>query len=53
MLAPGKQKTLRACVFAYCNMPLSAFKAVVYDFSPSLAGEHAHNYIGLWNGKLV
>jgi hypothetical protein len=26
---------------------------VVYDFSPSRAGEHARNFLGTWNGKLV
>jgi len=26
---------------------------VVYDFSPSRAGEHARNFLGQWNGKLV
>jgi hypothetical protein len=28
-------------------------QAVVYDFSPSRAGEHALNFLGAWNGKLV
>ena len=27
--------------------------AVVYDFSPSRAGEHARNFLGSGNGKLV
>ncbi|AMB79740.1 transposase [Pseudomonas fragi] len=27
--------------------------AVVYDFSPSRAGEHARNFLGNWKGKLV
>eukprot|EP01133_Synstelium_polycarpum_P005990 gene5990-6949_t len=31
----------------------SPLKAVVYDFSPSRAGEHARNFLGQWNGKLV
>ena len=26
---------------------------MVYDFSPSRAGEHARNFLGQWNGKLV
>ena len=26
---------------------------MVYDFSPSRAGEHARNFLGDWNGKLV
>ncbi|EKG40150.1 Transposase [Pseudomonas syringae pv. avellanae str. ISPaVe013] len=53
MLAPGQKKTHRAYVWAYCTTPFSAIKAVVYDFSPSRAGEHARNFLGTWNGKLV
>lgn len=53
MLAPGQKKTHRAYVWAYCTTPFSPLKAVVYDFSPSRAGEHARNFIGQWNGKLV
>lgn len=53
MLAPGEKKTHRAYVWAYCATPFSALKAVVYDFSPSRAGEHARNFLGTWNGKLV
>lgn len=26
---------------------------MVHDFSPSRAGEHARNFLGTWNGKLV
>ncbi|QTH14307.1 IS66 family transposase [Pseudomonas corrugata] len=53
MLAPGEKKTHRAYVWAYSSTPFSALKAVVYDFSPSRAGEHARNFLGAWNGKLV
>ncbi|WP_434570321.1 IS66 family transposase [Pseudomonas sp. Z3-6] len=53
MLAPGQKKTHRAYVWAYSTTPFSALKAVVYDFSPSRAGEHARNFLGAWNGKLV
>lgn len=53
MLAPGEKKTRRAYVWAYSTTPFSALKAVVYDFSPSRAGEHARNFLGKWNGKLV
>ena len=53
MLAPGEKKTHRAYVWAYCTTPFSALKAVVYDFSPSRAGEHARNFLGTWNGKLA
>ncbi|CAE6846392.1 IS66 family transposase ISPpu14 [Xanthomonas arboricola] len=53
MLAPGEKKTHRAYVWAYSSTSFSALKAVVYDFSPSRAGEHARNFLGTWNGKLV
>jgi len=53
MLAPGEKKTHRAYVWAYSSTPFSALKAVVYDFSPNRAGEHARNFLGDWNGKLV
>ena len=53
MLAPGERKTHRAYVWAYSTTPFSALNAVVYDFSPSRAGEHARNFLGDWSGKLV
>jgi transposase len=53
MLAPGEKKTHRAYVWAYCTTPFSSLTAVVYDFSSSRAGEHARNFLGTWNGKLV
>ena len=53
MLAPGEKKTHRAYVWAYSTTPFADLKAVVYDFSPSRAGEHARNFLGPWNGKLV
>lgn len=53
MLAPGEKKTHRAYVWAYSTTPFADLKAVVYDFSPSRAGEHARNFLGQWNGKLV
>lgn len=53
MLAPGEKKIHRAYVWADCTTPFSALQAVVYDFSPSRAGEHARNFLGPWNGKLV
>ncbi|MBS7661585.1 IS66 family transposase [Pseudomonas lalucatii] len=53
MLAPGEKKTHRAYVWAYSTTPFANLKAVVYDFSPSRAGEHARNFLGQWNGKLV
>ncbi|KPX94650.1 Transposase IS66, partial [Pseudomonas amygdali pv. mori] len=53
MLAPGEKKTHRSYVWAYSSTPFSTLKAVVYDFSLSRAGEHARNFLGAWNGKLV
>lgn len=53
MLAPGEKKTHRAYVWAYCTTPFSTLKAVVYDFSTGRSGEHARNFLGQWNGKLV
>lgn len=53
MLAPGKKKTQRAYVCAYSTTPFSELKAVVYDFAPSRAGEHARTFLGDWRGKLV
>lgn len=41
MLAPGMKKTQRAYVWAYVPSPFADFRAAVYDFSPSRAGEHA------------
>src|SRR5690554_4541246 len=53
MLAPGKKKTHKAYVWAYCTTPFSNLKATVYDFAPSRAGEHARAFLGDWRGKLV
>ena len=39
MLAPGEKKTHRAYVWAYAIGQFSDVAAVVYDFSPSRAGE--------------
>lgn len=52
-LAPGEKKTRRAYVWAYCTAPFSALKAVLYDISPSRAGEHARNFLGQRSCKLV
>lgn len=49
MLAPGEKKTH----WAYSTTPSTDLRAVVYDFSPSRAGEHVRNFLGQWNGKLV
>ncbi|WP_122302213.1 IS66 family transposase, partial [Pseudomonas savastanoi] len=53
MLMPGTKKTHRSYVWAYATSQFSDLAAVVYDFSPSRAGEHARNFLQDWRGKLV
>jgi transposase len=53
MLAPGSKKTHRSYVWAYTTSQFCETAAVVYDFSPSRAGEHARNFLQDWRGKLV
>jgi transposase len=53
MLMPGAKKTHRAYVWAYATSQFADLAAVVYDFSPSRAGEHARNFLHDWSGKLV
>lgn len=53
MLKPGAKKTHRSDVWAYATSQFSDLAAVVYDFSPSRAGEHARNFLKGWKGKLV
>ncbi len=53
MLTRGAKKTHRAYVWAYATSQFSDLAAVVYDFSPSRAGEHARNFLQDWKGKLV
>lgn len=53
MLTPGVPKTCRGYVWAYATRQFAGLTAVVYDFSPSRAGEHARTFLGDRNGKLV
>lgn len=53
MLAPGKKKTHKAYVWAYASAPFSNVEAVVYDFAPGRAGQHARDFLGDWKGQLV
>ncbi|CAM3308826.1 hypothetical protein PSFL111601_18170 [Pseudomonas floridensis] len=49
-----KRRRLTASyVWAYATSQFSDVAAVVYDFSPSRAGEHARNFLNDWKGKLV
>lgn len=57
MLTPGKKKTHKAYLWAYCPGVFEDLKAVVYDFAASRAGEHARAFLQQddrpWTGKLV
>lgn len=57
MLAPGKKKTHKAYLWAYCPGVFERLKAVIYDFADSRAGEHARAFLQRgnepWTGKLV
>jgi len=53
MLAPGKQRTHKAYVWAYAATRYSAIQGVVYDFRPSRAGKESRDFLADWRGKLV
>ena len=53
VLDPGKKKTHRAYLWAYCPSSYASMRGVVYDFAPSRAGEHARAFLADWQGKLV
>lgn len=53
MLSQGKGKTHRAYFWAYTTTQFTDLRAVVYDFAESRAGQHARNFLGDWQGKLV
>ena len=52
-LAPGTGKTHRSYLWAYAAGEFEALKAVVYDFAPSRAAEHARRFLGDWQGSVV
>lgn len=47
------KKAHRAYLWAYAPGVFEDLKAVVYDFAPSRAGEHARAFLGDWRGSLV
>lgn len=53
VLDPGKKKTHRAYLWAYCPSSYANMRGVVYDFAPSRAGGHARTFLADWRGKLV
>ncbi|MFT7014082.1 MAG: transposase [Pseudohongiellaceae bacterium] len=53
MLAPGKQRTHKAYVWAYAATRYSPIQGVVYDFRPSRAGKESRDFLADWQGKLV
>ncbi|MDN5873844.1 MAG: IS66 family transposase [Sinobacteraceae bacterium] len=50
-LDPGKGKTKRAYLFAYCNT--HAPSIIVFDYRPSRAGKHAAAFLSNWQGALM
>ena len=63
-LAPGKGQAARGYLWSYAAAVTQPLKAVVYDFTPSRAGEHARAFLGhdpnrrrpgetRWSGHLV
>lgn len=53
MLMPGTKKTHSSYIWSYATSQFSDAAAVVHDFSPSRAGEHARNFLNDWKDKLV
>lgn len=53
MLKPGAGKTQRAYLWAYTPTSYDDLRAVIYDFTPSRAGEHCRTFLQDWRGKLV
>ena len=53
MLSPGKKKTHQAYIWAYASTHGDPLQAVIYEFAPSRAGEHARAFLQGWQGKLV
>ncbi|QEA38071.1 IS66 family transposase [Pistricoccus aurantiacus] len=53
MLVPGKKKTHRAYLWAYATTPYAGLKAVIYDFTDGRGGQHARDFLGDWQGKLI
>ncbi len=53
MLAPGKKKTHRAYLWAYATTPYAGLKAVIYHFTEGRGGQHARDFLGDWQGKLI
>src|SRR5690606_12080710 len=46
-------KTDKAYLWAYTPTSYGSLRAVVYDFTPSRAGEHCRTFLDGWRGKLV
>ncbi|WP_255611983.1 IS66 family transposase, partial [Marinobacterium arenosum] len=53
MLSPGKKKTHKADIWAYASTPFAELNTVIYDFAPGRSGQHARDFLGDWQGKLI
>lgn len=53
-LDPGRGKTKRAYLWAYCSNVLETGPPiVVFDYQASRAGQHARNFLSGWKGHLM
>lgn len=53
MLVPGRKKTHRAYLWIYATTPYAGLKAVIYDFIEGCGGQHARDFLGKWQDKLI
>src|SRR5579871_2126928 len=53
MLKPGLKRTHRAYLWSYSSSEYDEVPAVIYDFAESRSGQHARDFLGGWQGKLV
>lgn len=53
LLAPGRGKTKRAYVWVYRSTDYVSQRAVLFDFAPGRAGEHARRVLQGFGGTLV
>jgi hypothetical protein len=53
MLKPGNGKTHKSYLWSYCSTPLSAMKAVVFDYAEGRGGKHDVQFLDRWRGTLV
>jgi len=53
MLKPGLKRTHRAYLWSYSSSEYDELPTVIYNFAESRSGQHARDFLGDWQGKLV